>query len=240
MLAAICLIVRSRNRVALFGLAWVLINYVPISNIVPIPSDPVNERFLYLPAIGFFMVVGTLAAWVRSTGKARLVLSVGVAALVAASAAVTVQRNREWKDYYSLAASGVKNNPGSAEAHYHLGTALKDKGDLAAARREWESALRIDPANSDSLTQMGTLAAMKGDLRSAERYYAIALLSPNGKADPDKSMAHYNLGKIYEIWGLPQKALQQYEQFIQVVPMTYLEYKPDAEQRIARLRAMKF
>ncbi|WP_224985042.1 tetratricopeptide repeat protein [Geomonas agri] len=236
LLTAICLMVRSRNRVALFGLAWVLINYVPISNIVPIPSDPVNERFLYLPAIGFFMVVGALAAWVRSTDKARLILSVVVATLVAASSAVTVQRNREWKDYYSLAASGVKNNPGSAEAHYHLGTALKDKGDLEAARREWESALRIDPANSDSLTQMGTLAAMKGDLRSAERYYAIALLSPNGKADPYKAMAHFNLGKIYEIWGLPQKALQQYEQFMQVVPMTYLEYKTDGEQRIARLR----
>lgn len=236
LISAICLIVRSRNRAALFGLAWVMINYVPISNIVPIPSDPVNERFIYLPAIGFFMVIGALAAWIRSTGKARLVLPLGVAALVAASAAVTVQRNRAWKDYYSLAASGVKNDPGSAEAHYHLGTALKDKDDLAAARVEWESALRIDPANSDSLTQMGTLAAIEGNLQSAERYYAIALLSPNGKADPDKSMVHYNLGKVYEKWGQPQKALQQYEQFMRVVPLSYLEYKPYAEQRIAQLR----
>jgi hypothetical protein len=54
-------------------------------------------------------------------------------------------------------------------------------------------------------------------------------------SDPDKSMAHYNLGKIYEKRQQPQRALHHYRRFLANVPITYLEYKPDAERRIARL-----
>ncbi len=236
LVVAICLILRSRNRAALFGLAWIAINYLPISNIVPIPSDPITERFLYLPAIGFFILTGAVVARVRSTGRGALAIRIVAAVLIVASAAVTVQRNRDWKDYYSLFASGVRNDPGSAEAHYNLGTALQSRGDLAAARAEWEESLRLDPANSDALIQMGTLAASQDDLQRAEQYYLHALRSPAGKVDPGKSMAHYNLGKIYERWERQQQALQHFEQFLKNVPTDYDEYKADAERRVARLR----
>lgn len=236
LVVAVWLILRSRNRAAQFGLAWIAINYIPISNIVPIPSDPITERFCYLPAIGFFIMAGAAVARTRSTGKGEQAMRIAVAALIVASAAVTVQRNREWKDYYSLFASGVRNDPGSAEAHYNLGTVLQSRGDLAAARREWEESLRLDPANSDALIQMGTLAASEGDLQRAEQYYQDALRSPAGKVDPGKSMAHYNLGKIYERWQRDRQAVEQYELFLKTVPADYGEYKADVEQRVARLR----
>ena len=231
------LIIRSRNKAALFGLVWYAINYLPISNIVPIPSEPMTERFLYLPAVGFFLVVGAGFARLLDLQRVRRPVWAIIAVIIIALSTVTVHRNLDWRDGYSLFASAVRNNPASSEAHYNLGTALREKGDLSAARQEWKTALKLNPGNSDALIQMGTFEAMQGNLRKAEQYYTAALSSPGGRADPEKSMAHYNLGKIYEKWQRPELALQHYELFLKLVDVTYMEYEPDAKQRVARLRA---
>lgn len=235
--AAIWLIVRCRDRAALFGLAWCILNYLPIANIVPIPSDSMTERYVYVPAVGVFLVAG--AAFARLFASTRMKRSTMTAAaiIILAFAAMTVWRNLDWKDEYSLFASAVKRNPESSDAHYNFGTALREKGDLTAARLEWDTALKLDPVNSDALIQMGTLEAVKGDLEKAEYYYTVALRSPGGRSDPDKSMAYYNLGKVYEKRQRPDLALRHYERFLQVVSPYYVEYEPDARQRVARLRA---
>jgi tetratricopeptide (TPR) repeat protein len=237
LVAAVWLIVRWRNRVALFGLAWFVINYLPISNIVPIPSDPITERFLYMPAIGLFLVVGALLERLLAIEKAKKAVWVTSVLIVIVFSALTVRRNLEWKDDYTLFSSGVRTNPASAEAHYHLGTALRDRGELEAANREWETSLKLDPYNSDALIQLGTYSAMRGDLHGAEQYYHAALQSPPGKVDPGKAMAHYNLGKIYEKQRKPAQALLQYELFLKNVTLDYNEFKPDAERRVLELNA---
>jgi hypothetical protein len=56
-------------------------------------------------------------------------------------------------------------------------------------------------------------------------------------SDPEKSMAYYNLGKIYEKQHKPSRALQQYRRFLETVPLTYVGHKGEVEQRIARLLA---
>jgi tetratricopeptide (TPR) repeat protein len=235
LLSLIFIVVKSRNRAALFGLSWLVINYAPISNIVPIPSYEITERYLYMPAIGFFLGVGALFSWLYSREKYRRSLLAGSAVVALASAAVTMERNLEWRSNLSLFSSGVRNDPNSPGAHYNLGTAYLEIGQLENARVEWEKALSLDPSYADALTQMGTFAAVRGDLRLAERYYLTALQAPRGETDPDKSMAHFNLGKLYEKWRQPQKALGHYIRFLETVPVTYLEYKPEAEMRIAML-----
>jgi tetratricopeptide (TPR) repeat protein len=230
-------IVRTRNRPATFGLAWFVLNYLPISNIVPIPSEQIAERYLYMPAVGLFLAFGAFLSWLQAQERAAKLLWAGAAAIVVAFGTLTIQRNLEWKDNISLFTSGVRTDPASPAAHYNLGTALMEKGELEAAAREWEKALAIDPAYSDALVQMGTLTAHGGDLAGAERYYLAALQAPPGRSDPDKSMAYYNLGKIYERQGQPQRALRHYEQFLKNVPITYLEYKPEVERRVEALRA---
>lgn len=237
LLATVSLIVRFRNRTALFGLAWFIINYAPISNIVPIPSDLITERYLYLPAAGLFIVIGVFLSWLFTRQTNRRLLWGGMTIIILASAVVTVQRNLDWKNNLSLFSSGARNDPMSPGAHYNLGTAYRENGDLASARKEWETTLAIDPVHAEALAQMGTLAAIQGDLQKAEQYYIAALKAPPGATDPNKSMAHYNMGKIYEKWGQPLRALQHYEQFLKGVSLSYLEYKPEVEQRITRLRS---
>jgi protein O-mannosyl-transferase len=238
-LAVIWLVVRSRNRAALFGLAWLAINYVPISNIVPIPSEQLQERYLYMPAVGFFLWTGVLSSWIKKKEIFKQPLWAGVLLVMAFLSIVAVQRNLDWRNNLSLFSSGVRNDPDSPAAHYNLGTAYMETGQLEKARSQWEITLKLDPRFSDALTQMGTFAAVSGELQLAERYYLAAIDAPPGETDPDKSMAHFNLGKIYEKWNRPDLALSHYRRFLETVPITYLEYKPEAERRIAMLLGTK-
>jgi Tfp pilus assembly protein PilF len=79
--------------------------------------------------------------------RTKRTVNVAAAVIVLPCASVTIHRSRDWRDDYSLYVSAVKNDASSAETHCSLGTALlQDKGDIEAARQEWEAALRIGPS----------------------------------------------------------------------------------------------
>jgi len=226
------LIIRWHNKPALFGLLWFAVNYIPIANIVPIPSAPMAERYMYIPAAGLCLIVGEWCSYLYSKDATKRMAKVATFMAIAFLAALTVKRNLEWKDDVTLFASVVKNDPSSRKGHFSLGNALKDRGQLAAAQREWEKTLELDPGHPEALAQLGTLAAIQGNLPKAERYYLTAL-----RFDPGNAMIHFNLGKIYELAGMPDKALEHFEFSLLRLPVEYAEYRQDIERRVARLRA---
>jgi protein O-mannosyl-transferase len=239
LLAILVLIAISRDRVACFGLAWFIINYLPISNIVPIPSALIAERFLYMPSIGFFIAFNSFLSWSFARIRMNKVLWIVTWTIIIIFAMLSVRRNLEWKNDLILFSSDAKIDANSPAAHYNLGTALKEIGDLASAKHEWEQTLALAPDYADALTQMGTLAAIQGDLQMAQKYYESALKAPHGIADPNRALAHYNLGKIYEKWHRTQLAIEHYEKFLKNVPLNYIEYKPEVENRVMQLQMSK-
>jgi tetratricopeptide (TPR) repeat protein len=90
----------------------------------------------------------------------------------------------------------------------------------------------IDPGHSDGLTQMGTFSATQGNFQKAEQYYVAAL-----RSDPGNAMAHYNLGKLYEIKGNTRNTVGHFELALKYMTVTYEEYTEEIEKRVARLRA---
>ena len=230
-LLALGLIVRWNNRAAILGLFWFGLNYLPIANIVPIPSWPMAERYMYIPGAGLCLVAGEFFGHIYSKYSAKKLMWIGACAIVIALAVLTVKRNKEWKNEVSLFASTIKTDPSSVEGHFNLGNALIDRGDRGGAKLEWEKALQIDPVHSGALTQIGTLFATQGDFLQAEQYYNAALRSSFRNA-----MAYYNLGKLYEIQGNLRKAIEQYELSLRYIDVTYAEYTQEIKSRVAQLR----
>jgi tetratricopeptide (TPR) repeat protein len=208
--AASIAIARWRNPAARFGLLWFALGLLPAMNLVPIPSAPFAERYFYVPAVGLCLIAA--AVWELLPPRAGLPLA--CAALVAL-AGRTVVRTRDWRDDLTLFASAIRADPRSATAHRNLGVALKDRGDLAGARREWEEALALDGSDAESLAQLGTLAAVQGDLAGAERLYRSAL------AAAEIPLAHFNLAKICERTGRAAEAIAEYEAFIRTADPAY-------------------
>jgi tetratricopeptide (TPR) repeat protein len=223
-------LLRTGSIPVLIGLLWFAINYLPISNIIPIPSTPMAERYLYLPAVGLWIVAAD-RAYALSRKFPNKSLAAAAAVVVALLGVVTAHRNRDWKSDIALFGSVVRTDPVSSFGHFNLGNSLRDAGDLEGAQREWQETLRLDPGNSGAMTQLGSFAAIKGDLGRAERWFRAAL-----DADPANAMARFNLALVFEKTGRPEEAVTQYDLFLKNVPLEYREYILRAEEHRARLR----
>ncbi len=238
--AAAVALLRRPTPTSRVGLSWLVLFFLPVANLVPIPSATMAERFVYLPAAGLWLLVadGTDRLYRRFP---RRTLCVGLwAAALLALAARTVVRNRDWRDDLALARAAVAVDPRSVPALFNLGVVLKDGGDLAAARQQWDLVLGIDPGNGGALAQLGTLSALAGDLATAERHFRAALASRD--APP---LARYNLGLLCERTGRLAEALTHYQDFLELVDRPEGDYRVGvdwstisrARERVAALRA---
>ncbi|MCZ6601832.1 MAG: hypothetical protein O6952_02365, partial [Planctomycetota bacterium] len=102
-----------------FGVGWFFIAILPTSNLLFPIGSIFAERFLYLPSVGYCIVLGSALDQWRMRGGLQGKLAIG--SLVAISllyAAGTVDRNRDWATDETLMVSVVKNAPNSAMGRY--------------------------------------------------------------------------------------------------------------------------
>jgi tetratricopeptide (TPR) repeat protein len=103
---------RERAPVVSFGLAWMALALLPVSNLLAISGVVLAERTLFLPSAGFVLVVGAAAAALLERIPPvpllwrRAVMAAGVLA-VAAGVARSAERHRVWRndDYFAVRSS---------------------------------------------------------------------------------------------------------------------------------------
>jgi hypothetical protein len=213
------------------GLAWLVVSFLPIANLVPIPSAPMAERYLYLPMAGLCLVAADRARMAWRAAGSRVSVALAMALAFPALAGVTVRRNLDWRDDLALFGSSVEANPTSARALYNFGVACADAGDMANATWAWESALELDPEHDGAMAQLATLAARGGDLARAELLYRKAL-----SIAPGAVVVHYNLGRLLESTGRFPEALAEYDAFLRGAGPEYRHLVAKAME--ARVRVM--
>lgn len=216
------------------ALFWV--PYLGVSQTVVLLNSMVQERFLYIPALGVFALAGIGAERLfRGLGFGVLV-SVGLVCL--GYTARTVVRNRDWKDDLSLFSSAVRSYPKSAKMHHAVGQVLAERGLLDRAILAFRRALSI---REEAMTynNLGNAYGVKGALEAAAAAYRKAVdLDPQyaeawmnlgvtamraGETAvaaegfkraavllPDDKEAHFNLGVALEKTGQPDEAARAY------------------------------
>jgi hypothetical protein len=100
----------SNAEVLLLSLAFIALPFLPATNLFFYVGFVVAERVLYIPSIGYCLLIGLGCHVIHSRISKSLVL-VCVALLLATFSARTVQRNRDWMDEESLYRSGIPVNP---------------------------------------------------------------------------------------------------------------------------------
>lgn len=109
----------SEACAVLLAIALLGLPFLPASNLLFYVGFVVAERILYLPSVGFCLLIGLGVGRLlddRSAGPKwrwhrRAVTLTAVAVLLVASSARTLQRNRDWRDEESLFRSAIKINP---------------------------------------------------------------------------------------------------------------------------------
>ncbi|HIJ86960.1 MAG TPA: tetratricopeptide repeat protein [Desulfuromonadales bacterium] len=201
----------GRSRVTLFGLAWLIAFWLPVSGIIPIPSAHLADRYLYTPAIGIWLIVADqFSMLILCRAQLRRWGIIAAAVIVVALAVVTVKRNQIWKNDITLFTDIVEMYPDQALGYDSLGCAYLDtEHDIDRAEKLFERAYTLNPAFPRLSTQMGYVRFLRGDLQGALEHYNQAIYRNSLDAE-----ALLNRGVVLERLGRYSDAVDSYRRFL--------------------------
>lgn len=178
---------RKSAPVVALGITWFLVTVLPVSNLVIPAGILLAERTLYLPSVGFVIVVAALAARVPSLPDpgVRRTLQVLAAAAGVALFVRTVVRNPSWMSSYTVLNTLAMQHPESSMALQHRAEGLERVGDVRDAARMYAAAATLAPQNYALAVEMG---AFYGRLKQYAR--ADSALVRAIRITPDQAPAY--------------------------------------------------
>ncbi|XP_064795437.1 protein O-mannosyl-transferase TMTC2 [Oncorhynchus masou masou] len=192
----------TTENVVVFSLGLLSLPFLPATNLFFYVGFVVAERLLYIPSMGFCLLVavGIRALYVRLRTRGPRVVLLGLCAgLVLLYGIKTVLRNRDWSNEEMLYKSGISVNP--AKAWGNLGNVLKNQGKMAEAERAYRNALYYRGNMADMLYNLGLLLQENHRPSEALHYYKLAIGSR-----PTLASAYLNTGIILMSQGSMEEA----------------------------------
>jgi Tfp pilus assembly protein PilF len=183
-----------KNRIFFFCLGWFFISLLPVLNIVPLVVLRA-DRYMYLPAIGFFYLVswGLWKIVQREPRRFRFsIFLLGGLFLTSTYAFLTVERNQIWKDPVLFWEETLKKYPDSITSYKFIGYLYMERGRNDLAASYFRAGLERSPYEPTLLNGLAGVHIRKGDLKKAEE-----LLRKANRVDPKDSDTYCNLGVLY-------------------------------------------
>ncbi|XP_072002628.1 protein O-mannosyl-transferase TMTC3 isoform X3 [Engystomops pustulosus] len=162
------------SKTVLMGLCLMVLPFIPASNLFFPVGFVVAERVLYVPSMGFCILVAH--GWKKLSNKSRLrKLSWIFLALVLFSHAVkTFHRNWDWESEYTLFMSALKVNKNNAKLWNNVGHALENEKNYANALKFFKQATRVQPDDIGAHMNVGRTYKNLNRSKEAEESYLIA------------------------------------------------------------------
>jgi len=167
-LGAAPIILRKRQPQVAAGLAWFVLFFLPVSNLLLRGPTLYGERLLYVPLLG-------LAAAAGAAVEAGTAARAAFAALCVFHLCAVQLRNLEWRSDDALYPTAVDLAPRSARVHANFALVLYERGDFAAAEEHARVAISLWPPGT--LDSLGVLAASLdrlGRTQEAEHTFSAA------------------------------------------------------------------
>lgn len=203
----ICIVRFKRKEVVVYGILFYLIALFPMSNI-PFPVGTLmSERFLFIPSIGFVLIVSWLIDRYIVKGSLNYRINLVLVAIILILGIKTVARNKDWSDNYTLFTTDVQVSDKSAKMLNAAGGVLLDSSvhvEKPEVKREMVEraqqyllkAIEIHPAYANAYLLLGNSYVYQNNYEKALEYYQFAL-----KYNPDFRDARSNMAKMYKEMG---------------------------------------
>jgi protein O-mannosyl-transferase len=180
----------SRRPSFTVGWFWYVGTLVPVIGLVQVGSQPMADRYTYLPLVGLFiaLVWGLPDVLQRWPGRQYL-LSAAAATVIVVSVVLTRQQVAIWTNSVDLWEHTLRVTRNNYRAHNNLGHALAEAGRPDAALSHYLTALEINPDSVEGHVGAGDVLASTGRLEEAISHYRDAL-----RRTPGDVPARTNLG----------------------------------------------
>ncbi|HEX7937784.1 MAG TPA: glycosyltransferase family 39 protein [Gemmatimonadaceae bacterium] len=148
---AAAVVARRRAPVVTFGLSWLGLALLPVSNVFVATGILIGERTLFLPSVGWLIALGGAVAFYLESrpalaGRAGRGLAVATGILVCLGIARSAMRHPVWHDNNSLTLAAMAESPSSWRAHANYAELMYDRGNAAVGRAEFERAIQLAPS----------------------------------------------------------------------------------------------
>ena len=208
----------SKYRLISFSVFWFFLTLLPESSIFPF-EDVIYEHRLYLPLAGYsiFLVSGIYYLYTEHSslfGKNSIkAMTITLLMIVTCNSVLTYQRNKVWKDEFTLWSDIVQKSPHKARPYNSLGLIYKKQGNSAKALAYYNKAIEIFPNYAEAYNNRGLLYYKQDNF--------IAALSDYNKAigiNPDLVNAYNNRGLLHTKEGNFTQAILDFNQCIKLNP----------------------
>lgn len=179
---------RTRAPVVSFGLLWLIVAFLPVSNLLVPAGFVTAERTLFFPSIGAVLMAGALTEHVRlhASVSRRRFAAAGLAALLVAGLARSIGRQRVWKNNDTFFVALMHDAPNGYRAHYLHARHLGSKGRLSEMEAEYRRAIRIFPFDAGM-----TLSVADAYTRAGLCAPAVALFELTFGVEPETGDGRY-------------------------------------------------
>ena len=121
---------RRRMPLAAFSVAWVLITLLPVMDIYALGRNVFSERYLYLPSVGYCLLVAVLVAQALQRIPSKLQKIAGAVCLilvVSVFVGTIVARNPDWQDNATLFRHTLELSPQAPFVNAMVAAAASDQ-----------------------------------------------------------------------------------------------------------------
>ncbi len=200
---------KSKSKIAKFGLIWIFVTLAPTSTFVPLKQIATEHR-LYLPSIGFSLVFGTL--WLNAIHflAIRRMLLLSTLLLMAA---LSINRSLDFKNEILIWKDVVKKSPNKALAHNNLAIAFLNREMDEQAEKHLKAALKLNPTFNSAYLNLGHIFFKRNNYLEAKKYFDLAIFYGE-----DNGLIYYNAGLTQIRLNNPLESINYFQKAISKKP----------------------
>ena len=204
---------RGAKRVISFAILWFFAALLPTTSIYPVHSFYMAEHWLYLPSIGFFLILGWGLALLYEKKNWRFAALGLAACLLSLYSYLTVKQNNYWRDELGFYKRTLEYTPKSPMAHNNLGNIYSRAGDEATATKEYLKAIKFDPRLFEAYYSLGNAYHNLGKIDKAMEMMRKAI-----ELNPGYLEAYNDLASDYAQTGNIEEALKLWNEAVRRDP----------------------
>jgi Flp pilus assembly protein TadD len=224
-----------------FGVALFFIPLLPAFALHAFKGgDLVHERYLYLPLLGFGLLVslgisGLAGRLSASNERGRTLILISSAAAAAAGLGFLLfSNNGAWESDVTLWEHASKVEPMSVRVWTELGSAYQQAGRASDAEQSIERSLALGPTPENTLVIYGMAAKDRGQLAVAKERLERAVAE-----HPEYSVGWDQLGVVYDMLGDADGCVATYRRASKSVPYRSALYSVNIAVELAKVGRKK-
>uniref|UniRef100_A0A667XJI2 Protein O-mannosyl-transferase TMTC3 n=1 Tax=Myripristis murdjan TaxID=586833 RepID=A0A667XJI2_9TELE len=164
----------SSAKIVIMALSLIVLPFIPASNLFFPVGFVVAERVLYVPSMGFCVLVAHGFRIVSHKGHMKKISWLMIGVLLTTHAVKTFNRNWDWESEYTLFTSALKVNKNNAKLWNNVGHALENQNSYEKALRYFLQATRVQPDDIGAHMNVGRTYKNLNKSKEAEDAYLIA------------------------------------------------------------------